>query len=84
MGARLMLKAGALTQVREVAGGGSYLSQSDLRQHFGLGEAAKVDNLEVRWPSGLRQVFVDIAADRFYVIEEGKQQLISALIKNRH
>jgi enediyne biosynthesis protein E4 len=78
MGSRVTLKAGPLTQIREIAGGGSYLSQSDLRAHFGLGEAVRADTIEVRWPSGLRQIFRDIPADRFYVIEEGKAQLINA------
>ena len=75
MGARVRIRTGSLWQVREIAGGGSYLSQSDLRAHFGLGKAAAVDNLEVSWPSGLRQSFEHVAADKFYVIEEGRQQL---------
>ena len=78
MGARVILEAGGLKQIREVAGGGSYLSQSDLRAHFGLGESTKVDSVEIRWPSGLRQLFHDIAADRFYEVEEGKNQLSPA------
>jgi hypothetical protein len=75
LGARLRLQAGGLSQIREIAAGGSYLSQSDLRAHFGLGRATKADSLEVQWPSGLRQTFRDIAADAFYVVEEGKDQL---------
>jgi hypothetical protein len=75
MGARLRLKAGGLSQIREIAGGGSYLSQSDLRAHFGLGRTTRADSLEIVWPSGLRQTFRNIAADRFYAIEEGKDQL---------
>ncbi len=72
MGARVTLKSGQMSQIREVAGGGSYLSQSDLRLHFGLGEASKVDSIEIAWPSGLRQVLRDMPADQFYMIEEGK------------
>ena len=75
LGARLRLHAGGLSQIREIAAGGSYLSQSDLRAHFGLGHATKADTLEIQWPSGLRQTFRDIAADAFYVVEEGKDQL---------
>ena len=75
MGARLRLRAGGVSQIREIAGGGSYLSQSDLRAHFGLGRAQKADSLEVFWPSGLHQMFRDIAADGFYVIDEGSDQL---------
>ncbi len=75
MGARLRLVAGGISQIREIAGGGSYLSQSELRAHFGLGRNTKADSLEVRWPSGEHQVFRDIAADAFYVIEEGKAHM---------
>jgi hypothetical protein len=75
MGARLKLTAGGITQIREVAGGGSYLSQSDLRAQFGLGSATRVDRLEISWPSGLRQTFRDFPADQFYSIQEGKDEL---------
>ena len=75
MGAWLRLEAGGVEQIREIAGGGSYLSQSDLRANFGLGKNSKADLLEITWPSGLRQVFRDIAADEFYIVEEGKEQL---------
>ncbi|HLX76640.1 MAG TPA: ASPIC/UnbV domain-containing protein, partial [Terriglobales bacterium] len=51
------------------------LSQSDLRAHFGLGKATVVDEVEVSWPSGLRQCFQHVAADKFYVMEEGRQML---------
>jgi enediyne biosynthesis protein E4 len=75
MGARLKLTAGGMTQIREIAGGGSYLSQSDLRAHFGLGPAAKIDKLEITWPSGAQQTFRDFPADQFYSIQEGKDAL---------
>ena len=75
MGARMRVQAGSISQIREIAGGGSYLSQSDLRAHFGLGKAAKAETVEVKWPSGLRQLFHDVEADKFYLIEEGKDQL---------
>lgn len=52
IGARLTLQAGGSTQIREVRSGGGYLSQNELRVTFGLGQAARVDRLEVRWPSG--------------------------------
>jgi hypothetical protein len=57
----------------EVRSGGSYLSQSDTRLHFGLGSASRVDKLEIRWPDGSSQVFQDVAADRFYQIREGQK-----------
>ncbi|MGA2606516.1 MAG: CRTAC1 family protein [Terriglobia bacterium] len=75
MGARVKLRAGGMTQIGEVMGGGSYLSQSDLRLHFGLGGSARAEQVEVVWPSGLRQVFPNVPADKFYEIEEGKDQL---------
>ena len=52
IGARVSSTAGRVTQVEEVRGGGSYISQNDLRVHFGLGGAARVERLEVRWPNG--------------------------------
>jgi hypothetical protein len=75
MGARIRVKAGGLSQIREIAGGGSYLSQSDLRAHFGLGSAKVADTVEVSWPSGQRQLFKNVAADKFYRIEEGHDAL---------
>ncbi|HTP68952.1 MAG TPA: CRTAC1 family protein [Dongiaceae bacterium] len=75
MGARLKLTAGGVTQIREIIGGGSYLSQGDLRAHFGLGSNATIDKLEITWPSGTKQSFQGFAADRFYAIAEGKDEL---------
>lgn len=75
MGARIRIEAASLAQIREIAGGGSYLSQSDLRAHFGLGKATRAETVAVTWPSGLKQVFHDVAADRFYLIEEGRNEL---------
>jgi enediyne biosynthesis protein E4 len=75
MGARLKLTSGGITQIREIEGGGSYMSQSDLRAHFGLGPIGRVDRLEIVWPSGMKQVFTEIAADQFYTIREGANDL---------
>jgi hypothetical protein len=75
MGARIRVVAGTTSQIREIAGGGSYLSQSDLRANFGLGKSKRAEIVEVAWPSGLRQVFHNVEADKFYWIEEGKDQL---------
>ena len=75
IGARVRLQAGALSQLREIQSGGSYLSQSDLRATFGLGKATRADRVEVSWPSGVHQVFKNVDADRFYRIEEGSDQL---------
>ena len=74
MGARVKVVAGGLSQIREIAGGGSYLSQSDLRANFGLGKISRVESVEVTWPSGQRQLFRNVVADKFYLLEEGKDQ----------
>ncbi len=70
LGARVKVISGDRTQVDEVRSGGSYLSQNDLRLHFGLGSANKVDRIEVEWPSGTQQVLRDVPADRVLAIEE--------------
>jgi hypothetical protein len=70
IGARVRLTAGGRSQVDEVRSGGSYLSQSDLRLHFGLGSAKVVDLIEVQWPSGRRQRLERTAADRVIRIAE--------------
>lgn len=75
IGARVRVVAGGLLQMREIAGGGSYLSQSDLRANFGLGKTTRVESVEVLWPSGLKQVFQDVQADTFYLVVEGKEQM---------
>jgi len=72
VGARLALTAGAIAQVREVKAGSSYLGQSDLRQHFGLGQAAHVDRLEIRWPSGQTEVLTSLPTNQILTITEGK------------
>ncbi len=75
IGARVTVSADGHHQLQEVRSGGGYISQSDFRLHFGLGKAAKAETVEVKWPSGQRQVFHDVEADKFYLIEEGKDQL---------
>ena len=72
VGARAVVEAGGLTQLREVVLGDGYGSQNDLRAHFGLGATSKVDRLTVVWPrSGRTQVFEDLEADRFLRVVEG-------------
>jgi enediyne biosynthesis protein E4 len=75
LGARIKITAGGVTQIREIAGGGSYLSQSDLRANFGLADAASISAVEVAWPSGAHQTFQNVAADHFYEIVEGRPRL---------
>jgi hypothetical protein len=55
LGAQVTLRAGGVVQRRLVRTGSSYLSQSDTRLHFGLGDATRVDRLDVRWPDGTLQ-----------------------------
>ena len=72
IGARVSIHAAGVTQFDEVRGGGSYLSQNDLRLHFGLGTANKIDSVEVRWPSGKLERLKDVSADNIYTIIEGQ------------
>jgi enediyne biosynthesis protein E4 len=71
LNARIKIVAGGMTQTDEVHSGGSYLSQNDLRLHFGLGSATKIDSVEVHWPSGAIDRIGPLAADQFYSILEG-------------
>ncbi len=70
IGARIELKTGSLVQTRIVKSGGSYLSQSDLRQHFGLGDAQAIDEVRIRWPSGKIQVERGLKINRITTITE--------------
>ena len=72
LGARVKVTSGDLVQVGEVHSSGSYISQSDLRLHFGLGSRSKVDLIEVRWPGGGVERIENIPADRFVIIEQNK------------
>jgi hypothetical protein len=72
LNARVTVTAGELVQTGEVLSGGSYLSQNDLRLHFGLGEKDRVDKLEIFWPSGTMETLANLAADHFYNVKEGK------------
>ena len=71
LNARVRVTAGDLVQTDEVRSGGSYLSQNDLRLHFGLAGYGQIDKVEVFWPSGAKDVVTDVAADRFYCVKEG-------------
>jgi enediyne biosynthesis protein E4 len=71
IGARVKLDAGKPSQTSIVRGDGSYLSHSDVRAHFGLGEAARVDRVEIRWPSGVVDTASALRANEFYVAREG-------------
>jgi hypothetical protein len=66
------IRAGKLTQFSEVKGGSSYISQSDLRLHFGLEKNQKIDEVTVRWPNGESEILHGVPADFIYTIVEGK------------
>jgi hypothetical protein len=72
IGARVRVTAGGRTQVRDVRAGSSYLTQNDLRLHFGLGDAAIVDRIEVTWPSGRSEVVTGVSANHIVTIQEGR------------
>ena len=71
IGARIRAVTGSVVQTEEIRSGGSYLSQNDLRVHFGLGKYAKIDLLEIRWPDGRVEQLKDVGVDKFYSILEG-------------
>jgi hypothetical protein len=72
IGARVTVRAAGMTELNEVRGGGSYLSQNDLRLHFGLGAAPSMNFVQVRWPNGSTEEFKDLPADKIYTIVEGR------------
>lgn len=72
VGATVYLTAGGVRQRGDVISGGSYASTSDPRLHFGLGDAAAVDSIEVRWPSGAKEKFTAPKADQIVTLTEGK------------
>ena len=72
IGARVKITSGDLTQMGEVYSGGSYLSQNDLRLHFGLEKRTKIDLIEVHWPSGAVDKVTNVSANRILTIKEGQ------------
>jgi len=77
IGARITVTAGGRRQIREVLSGSSYISQSDLRQHFGLGPARKADEIAIRWPCGQVDKVTGVDADQFVTVLEGRGLLSS-------
>jgi enediyne biosynthesis protein E4 len=58
-------------QFSEVRGGASYLSQNDLRLHFGVGTASRMESVQVRWPNGATELFRNLDGEYIYTIVEG-------------
>src|SRR5262249_9737481 len=70
IGARVTILADGHRQMQEVRSGGSYMSQSEFRLHFGLGTAPRVESLEVRWPTGSVQRITNVKSNRILAIKE--------------
>jgi enediyne biosynthesis protein E4 len=71
LGATVTLEQGSDKREQEVRSGSGYISQNDLRLHFGLGTAAKAEKIVIRWPSGLVESLRDLPANQYYVVREG-------------
>ena len=74
VGAQVRLTARGMTRLQFISGGNSFAGQSSSRVHFGLGDAAKIDQIEVRWPAGEREVFTGLAVDKIQKIVEGSSR----------
>jgi hypothetical protein len=74
IGARVEVWAGGRRQVKDARSGSSYLSQNDLRLHFGLGSARKADSVIVHWPGGTVDRLPDVATGRQVAVQEGETQ----------
>jgi hypothetical protein len=72
VGTTVYLTANGMKQREDVISGGSYLSSNDLRPHFGLGPATKIDDIEIHWPDGKIEHIAAPAIDRIVTITEGK------------
>ena len=83
IGARVRIVAAGESQLQQVTSGSSFLSQSDLRLHFGLGAAKSADRLEVLWPSGARDNFPNVPANQFIRIREGSGEIEKIEFKPR-
>ncbi len=81
LNARVFVTTAGTTQMQEVLSGGSYLSQNDLRLHFGLSATTMVETVAVLWPDGKRATFHHLTADHFYVLQEGGQPELDATAK---
>ena len=77
IGARVTVVTGKLKQMNEARSGDSYVSQNDLRLHFGIGDAARVERVEILWPSGRKEAFENLKANQIVTLEEGKGSLLT-------
>jgi len=81
IGARLRVRVGGRTLVDEVRSGSSFDSNNDMRVHFGLGAAAKIDWVEVRWPGGLLEKFEHLGVDMINSVKEGTGSPVNSVSK---
>jgi len=75
LGARVTVKTGKSSQIRQVYAGGSYLSSDAPQVHFGLDDSQKAKELTIRWPDGKLSTFSAVAADRAYIVSEKDNKL---------
>jgi hypothetical protein len=71
IGARITIHAGKRILADEIRSGSSYVSNNDMRVHFGLGPATKIDSVAVRWPNGRLETFDDLSVDVIHILKEG-------------
>jgi enediyne biosynthesis protein E4 len=83
IGARIRMKAGARMYVDEVRSGSSFISNNDMRVHFGLGTVSKIDWVEVRWLSGTLERFDNLPIDAIDVLKEGAGSAVNAAVRSR-
>src|SRR6266478_751635 len=81
IGARIKVKTPSRILVDEVRSGSSYNSNSDVRVHFGLGTASKIEWVEVRWPSGITERFTGLDVDAIHTVKEGSGSAVDTSTK---
>ena len=81
VGATVWVTANGITQRQDVISGGSFLSSSDMRPHFGLGTATKLEKVEIRWPSGRREAISVAGLNRIVTVVEGKGEVVEGASK---
>jgi hypothetical protein len=84
LNARIRVTTGTLQQLQEIRSGGSYLSQSDLHLHFGLGSARTIDKVEVIWPNGSTQTFTNVQPNHFYALKQNGNLVLSDTPRPTH
>ena len=82
IGARVTVVSGGLSQIDEVRSGDSYISQNDLRLHFGLEKRSKVDSIQVRWPSGVVDKISGVGVNRILTIKEDQGKIAEKEFSN--